>query len=73
MGAWGDSLSDIGGFRSNLIQPSLKVNLGENATKSDGEYVLSTTAQKLWGFGLTQNKVPVVRSEQAELQNRRQG
>jgi hypothetical protein len=43
-------LSDIGRFRPNLTQP-FRIDLGSNPTKSDGEYVLSTTIQNVWGFG----------------------
>ena len=40
-------LNDIGGFRPNLTQPSLKVVLRGDLTESDGEDVLSTIRHEL--------------------------
>jgi hypothetical protein len=40
-------LSDIGGFRPNLTQPS-RFSFGGNPMKSDGEYVLSMEIPKSW-------------------------
>ncbi len=45
-------LSNIGGPRPNLTQPSRIAPRG-NLTESDGEDVLSTNELKVWGSGLT--------------------